>query len=127
LQSLFSLGTNYDTLNEDVLKDPKLISHFSKLFVYIEEAIQLSISEQETEFNDKFKRLGKRHYGYGVRALHYSIIEEALVFTLETLLGEIIFTSDVKKAWEAFFALLSNAMVRGAAEADDASMTYKES
>src|SRR5262245_14202425 len=42
--------------------------------------------------------LGRRHVGYGVNEAHYKPVGEALIWTLDTGLGE-AFTLEVKGAW----------------------------
>lgn len=53
--------------------------------------------------------LGKRHVSYGVEAHHYDIMGRALLDTLALGLGE-EFTSEVRTAWEAVFALVAATM-----------------
>lgn len=54
--------------------------------------------------------LGARHVRYGVRPEHYWTVGEALLWTLETGLGD-DFTTDVKQAWAEVYRLLSSTMV----------------
>ena len=57
--------------------------------------------------------LGRRHAGYGVREAHYDTVGEALLWTLETGLGE-AFTSDVRAAWAAAYGTLASVMIEAA-------------
>ena len=50
--------------------------------------------------------MGQRHVGYGVTMEHYSVVGEALIWTLEKGLGE-AFTADVKEAWITLYALVT--------------------
>lgn len=129
LSELFSFSTNYNNnvLDDEMYNDPKMRNHFALMFENIDAAVQLHLNGRDDEFNDRLKLIGKRHFGYGVRASHYSIVEESLVYTLETALGEEIFTPPVKAAWEKFFIMLSTSMMRGNSEAEDAEFTYKAS
>jgi hemoglobin-like flavoprotein len=63
------------------------------------------------------RELGARHSAYGVRDEHYDTVGEALLWTLEQGLGP-AFTHDVQEAWAATYALLSQVMQLGAAQAD---------
>ena len=54
--------------------------------------------------------LAKRHVGYGAEAAHYPVVGEALLWTLETGLGE-AWTPPVAAAWTAAYATLSNFMI----------------
>ena len=61
------------------------------------------------------KALGARHSGYGVTAAHYTIVGEALLWTLERGLGE-AFTPEVRSAWVKVYNVLAATMQAGAAE-----------
>lgn len=54
--------------------------------------------------------LAKRHVDYGVQAAHYEPVGAALLWTLERGLGA-QWTPDLKAAWSAAYALLSQFMV----------------
>lgn len=51
--------------------------------------------------------LGRRHVVYGVTPAMYAYMGEALLFTLEKLLGE-DFTPEVQEAWEIVYNELSS-------------------
>jgi hemoglobin-like flavoprotein/NO-binding membrane sensor protein with MHYT domain len=61
------------------------------------------------------KDLGKRHVYYGVVPEHYKPVGEALIWTLERVLGN-DFTPATKRAWVAAYKTLSEAMLAAAAE-----------
>lgn len=52
--------------------------------------------------------LGRRHIGYGIRKEQYSSVGLALIWALETKLGE-AFTAEVKEAWLKVYTLLVSA------------------
>lgn len=54
--------------------------------------------------------LGRRHVHYGVRPIDYAIFWNVLLMTLEAFLQE-NFTSDVQKAWKAFYRCMSSIML----------------
>ena len=58
-------------------------------------------------------KLAVRHVGYGVRAEHYPIVGEALLWTLERGLGE-AYTPEVADAWTTAYGTLSAAMIAAA-------------
>ena len=60
------------------------------------------------------EKLGERHAGYGVKDKDYATVGAALLWTLETGLGE-AFTPDVKEAWTVVYAVLANTMKAAAA------------
>lgn len=59
------------------------------------------------------RQLGRRHAAYGVQPRHYELVAVALLWTLETSLGE-AFTPEVKAAWVAAYDLLSRTMQEAA-------------
>jgi hemoglobin-like flavoprotein len=61
------------------------------------------------------KALGARHVGYGTKPVHYAIVGQALLWTLERGLGA-AFTPDVKAAWTKVYGLIAATMQAGAAE-----------
>lgn len=59
---------------------------------------------------DEVAKLAKRHVSYGVKPGHYTIVGEALLWTLEKGLGE-NWDSEVKEAWTICYQVLSTAMI----------------
>lgn len=60
--------------------------------------------------------LGCRHATYGVEPAHYWLFGDALIWALETRLGN-SFTPAIKQAWVDAYAELANAMINAAEEA----------
>jgi hemoglobin-like flavoprotein len=54
--------------------------------------------------------LAKRHVGYGVKPIHYAIVGDALLWTLERDLGE-QWTPDLAAAWADAYGVLSEYMI----------------
>ncbi len=61
--------------------------------------------------------LGRRHVNYGVTADQYKPVGEALIYTLETGLGD-DFTPEVKEAWVTTYVTLQKVMTDAAAEVE---------
>ena len=59
------------------------------------------------------QRLGERHRHYGVAPHHYSIVGEALLWTLAQHFGP-AFTAEVAAAWGAAYQLLTSVMQEAA-------------
>jgi nitric oxide dioxygenase len=57
-------------------------------------------------------KLGARHFGYGVRAEHFQVGGEALLWTLEQGLGDAL-TPEVREAWAAAWDAIAGAMLAG--------------
>jgi len=61
------------------------------------------------------EELGRRHSNYGVQPEHYATVGEALMWTLQTGLGD-VFTAEVGDAWASAYSLLSLTMQRAAVD-----------
>lgn len=61
------------------------------------------------------QQLGKKHVAYGVVDAHYDTVGGALLWTLETGLGD-NFTPDVREAWASVYGALATTMKEAAAE-----------
>lgn len=64
--------------------------------------------------SDHLSDLGRRHASYEVREKHYAIVGQALLSTLNSLLGP-RFTAEVQEAWSAAFNMLARIMLEAAA------------
>jgi len=62
------------------------------------------------------QELGVRHIAYGVKDEHYGTVGAALLWTLETGLGE-AFTEPTKQAWATVYGILAETMKSAAAKA----------
>jgi len=56
------------------------------------------------------RALAKSHVAYGVRPRHYTLVGEALLWTLDRGLGS-EWTADLRSAWGAAYATISNFMI----------------
>lgn len=59
--------------------------------------------------------LGRRHVGYGVEEAHYGQVGSALLWTLETGLGD-DWSDEAMMAWTVAYQLLADTMIAGARE-----------
>lgn len=62
------------------------------------------------------QQLGVRHTAYGVKDEHYDTVGAALLWTLETGLGD-AFTEETKEAWAIVYGVLADTMKAAAAKA----------
>ncbi|WP_455217456.1 globin family protein [Kaarinaea lacus] len=62
------------------------------------------------------QQLGVRHVAYGVKDEDYDTVGAALLWTLETGLGD-AFTDEVKDAWATVYGVLAGTMKTAAADA----------
>ena len=59
-------------------------------------------------------RLGERHHDYGVRPAHYEAVRSALLWTLETSLGQ-EFTAQARAAWTGLYDQMAATMLAAGA------------
>jgi hemoglobin-like flavoprotein len=69
------------------------------------------------------EELGRRHLTYGVRPEHYATVGAALLWTLQTGLGE-AFTPEVREAWTCVYMFLSSTMQQAAANAETVPVSW---
>ena len=60
-------------------------------------------------------KLGARHAGYSVKAVHYGMVGSALMKTLEQGLGD-AFDAPTREAWATMYELVSRTMIDAAAQ-----------
>lgn len=66
------------------------------------------------------RQLGARHVGYGTRAMHYAMVGEALLWTLERA-GTAELGEAARAAWRRLYAWMVAEMLAGARAVADAS------
>ncbi|HTH54733.1 MAG TPA: globin family protein [Cyclobacteriaceae bacterium] len=65
------------------------------------------------------KALGKRHKNYRVKKEHYSLVEQALLWTLEKGLGD-QWNHETENAWRAAYSILSDTMIKASQDTEPA-------
>ncbi|HKO57367.1 MAG TPA: protein kinase [Thermoanaerobaculia bacterium] len=68
------------------------------------------------ELKPVLEDLGRRHARYGVRVEHFSPVEECLLHTVKTMMGE-EFNLDVQLAWTQIYNFVAQTMIEAAASA----------
>lgn len=61
----------------------------------------------------ELRALGASHATFGVQPEHYGLVREALLFTLESGLGD-AFTAECREAWSAIYDFISTEMTAAA-------------
>lgn len=62
---------------------------------------------------EEVKKLARRHVNYGVQEEHYIMVGRALLWTLETGLGD-KWNNELEKSWTVCYAILAEAMIKAA-------------
>src|SRR5262249_5848108 len=85
--------------------------------VKLMQALRFAVAaiDRPLELEPVLESLGRRHVYYGVQESHYETLGDALLATLESLLGS-AFTPEVKEAWRAIYTLMTDTMKRAAAK-----------
>jgi methyl-accepting chemotaxis protein len=65
----------------------------------------------------KLRALGARHVAYGTRPEHYVVVGEVLIASLAEVAGD-AWRPEHELAWAAAFAVLADAMLSGATDAE---------
>ena len=60
--------------------------------------------------------LGRKHALYGVKDEHYALVGEALLWTLDELLGADIFTTETQAAWTKMYGTVADVMQQAGRE-----------
>lgn len=68
------------------------------------------------EIMNDVKALGTRHKGYGVKDEHYNDVATALLWTIQTALGN-RWNDEVKEAWTTLYVTLAGIMSKAPAKA----------
>jgi hemoglobin-like flavoprotein len=72
-------------------------------------AMAIASLREMTSLVAMLESLAMRHTGYGVRDEHYDKVGEALLWTLEQVLGH-AFTPDVRGAWATLYRTVAGVM-----------------
>jgi hemoglobin-like flavoprotein len=78
-------------------------------------AIIVSLLHSPADLSSTLAQLAHRHRGYGVRDEHFVFVGDALLDTLEEMLGE-AFTPELKAAWRDLYSMVASAMKRWSPE-----------
>jgi len=76
-------------------------------------SVMVARLERVEELSTDISELARRHVAYGVKAWHYAIVGDALLWTLEQGLGR-DWTAEVKDAWASCYQMLAGAMIAAA-------------
>jgi|ERR1043166_5572288 hemoglobin-like flavoprotein len=87
--------------------------------VKLMQALQFAVAtlERPRELQPVLESLGRRHVYYGVKECHYETVGAALIDTFAHLLGP-SFTPEVREAWTAVYAFMSDTMKNAAAKSE---------
>ncbi|KAL3914454.1 MAG: hypothetical protein SGILL_006096 [Bacillariaceae sp.] len=112
---LFQFGAHFeDGPEEELYQHPIFINHAKGVVSLLDVAVNL-LGPDMVPVTIALKDLGARHVEYGVLPPHYDVVGEALLYTLETALGD-AWTEPVKQGWIGVYTFVSTTMIEGAKE-----------
>lgn len=106
---IFAFGRD-SNLEEDFYLSSKLIHHAKLYIVALDKAIGLLGPNFEL-LREILMDLGDKHRRFGVSPELFKPMGQAIIETLEELLGEKKFTPAIKASWTECFQLLSDGMI----------------
>ncbi|KAL3944653.1 MAG: hypothetical protein SGBAC_001260 [Bacillariaceae sp.] len=113
---VFSFAKSYKPDDEALYKDPLFALHSTTVVGTITAAIGLLGSGEVKKLISVLKDLGGKHAQFNFTNVHYDLVGESLLYTLEKALGD-AFTPKVKQSWVGVYNLIAQQMMVGAAEA----------
>ena len=112
---LFSFrGDPKEGIPEDVYKSEKFLKHAHGVIGMVDKAVDLLEKDDMETLAKALQQLGGRHVGYKVDFVHYPIVGQALLQTLETALGTEAWTDELKEAWTGVYGVITENMQTGA-------------
>lgn len=102
---------------------PQLRKHFPQEMAAQREKLMATLGhavaylDHLDTLEEDVRALGRRHVGYGASEVDYSVVGDALMWTLEQGLGD-AWSNDMERAWEKTFTALSQVMIRASRGAE---------
>lgn len=100
------------TADEDIEKNPKFSVHANQMVDMIDCAVSFLGPDLEPLVDDLIM-LGQRHVAYGVQPKYLPVMEKAVVYALEELLGDAKFTREHRNSWQVVFYFMVMQMTQG--------------
>lgn len=123
--SFFSFAKGYKTSDAELYQTLSFIKHSTSVISSVTAAVGLLESNKMDVLVSVLKDLGARHATLDLQRAHYELVGEALLSTLDTALGE-AFTPKVKASWGSIYAVITEQMMLGAKEHQDAQASIIE-
>lgn len=109
---VFAFGRD-SSKEKEFYKSPKLIQHAKMYIVALDKAIGLLGPNFEL-LQEILHDLGDKHRRFGVSPQFFKPMGQAIIETLQELLGDKLFTPKIKESWIECFQLLADGMTEKA-------------
>lgn len=97
--------------DEDIRKNPNFSRHANQMVDMIDCAVAFLGPDMEP-LKEELMHLGERHLAYGVEAKYLPLMEKAVEYALEELLGD-KFTRAQRNSWQEVFYYMVQQMTAG--------------
>lgn len=98
---------------EALFEDAGFHTHARAVVGMLESVLYMMAGDDVSGLGPALQTLGARHVTYGVHPAHYSVVETALLRTLECALKD-QWTTEVRRGWAAVLKFVSKGMQTGA-------------
>eukprot|EP00173_Palmaria_palmata_P000445 Plantae.Rhodophyta-Palmaria_palmata.ctg12044.p1 GENE.Plantae.Rhodophyta-Palmaria_palmata.ctg12044~~Plantae.Rhodophyta-Palmaria_palmata.ctg12044.p1 ORF type:complete len:172 (-),score=28.34 Plantae.Rhodophyta-Palmaria_palmata.ctg12044:103-618(-) len=106
-------GNPKDGISEETYKSEKFLKHARGVIGMVDTAVDLLEKDDMATLSEALQKLGARHVGYKVEFVHYPIVGQALLQTLEAALAD-GWSDELKEAWTGVFGVITEHMQTGA-------------
>ncbi|KAL3931106.1 MAG: hypothetical protein SGBAC_011461 [Bacillariaceae sp.] len=113
--AFFSFAKTYKPDDDALYKDPLFRVHAAAVVGTVTAAVDLLEKEDMDTLITVLRDLGAKHAQFNFTKVHYDLVGESLLYTLEKGLG-FAFTPKVKEAWVRVYDVIAKQMMLGAEE-----------
>lgn len=110
---LFSFAQDYKHDDDALYKDPLFMSHSISVVKTVSAAVGLLEAGNMDTLVSVLNDLGAKHAKFDFTKVHYDLVGESLLYTLNTALDN-AFTPKVKEAWVTIYDVIAQEMMKGA-------------
>eukprot|EP00980_Cylindrotheca_fusiformis_P012813 scaffold3151_cov110-Cylindrotheca_fusiformis.AAC.11 len=112
-RAMFPVAGQYEMDDDAIFEDCTFVVHAKSVASMLDVVVNM-LGPDLTPVMETLEDLGARHVRYNVAAAHYPIVGEALLKTLETALGNDVWTPTVQEGWQGVYEFISSSMQKGA-------------
>eukprot|EP00980_Cylindrotheca_fusiformis_P012808 scaffold3151_cov110-Cylindrotheca_fusiformis.AAC.6 len=114
-RALFPFSGKYENDVDAIFEDRMFLVHARGVVSMLDVVVNM-LGPDLAPVMGALEELGAKHLQYNVLPSHFPIVGEALLKTLETALGNDVWTPKVQEGWKGVYEFLSSSMQKGAAD-----------
>jgi nitric oxide dioxygenase len=115
---LFQFAEDHSIDDDRMYKSVMFVKHSTAVISTVTAAIGLLEQGDMGMLFSVLIDLGARHAAFDLQKVHYDLVGESLMYTLEKALGE-SYTSKVKSGWVSVYGVITEKMMEGAKECEE--------